>query len=132
MTMLTVGSDTANGCYVLESRHSVATLADGWGGGLVHWERVKSSDSITFMLDRTSDSGHEDRVAFTATSFAGRGHSYGMGIDYPDDIVAGEYLGAPDERRCGQALTAFAATIKKLELESAKHPEGWRRRPARP
>ena len=130
MKMITV--DTANGCYVLESRRSVATLAGGWGGGFVHWRRVRTSDSITFMLDRTSDTGHEDTVAFTTRGFAGSGHSYGMDIDYPTDLVAGEYLGPPDQRRCAEALTAFGEAIKRLDLEAAKHPEWQPRPPPRP
>jgi len=46
-----------------------------------------------------------------------------MGIDYPTDLVAGEYLGPPDYRRCAEAAAAFAATWKKLE-QMAKHQ--WR------
>lgn len=129
MKMITV--DTANGCYVLESRRSVATLAGGWGGGFVQWRRLRTSDSITFMLDRTSDSGHEDTVAFTARGFAGSGHSNGMDIDYPADLVAGDYLGPPDQRRCAEALSAFGEALKRLEQETTKHPEWQPPRPPR-
>jgi len=123
MTMLAVDTGAGNGCFVLESQRSVPTLAGGWGGGVVRWERVGSSDSITFSLERTADAGHEDTVAFTTGGFAGRGRSWGMGIDYPADLVAGEYLGPPDQRRCAEAAATYAATVKRLELEMAKHPE---------
>ena len=125
MTMLAIDTGAANGCYVLERRHSIPTMAGVWGGGLVHWQRAASSDSITFSLDGTDDAGHEDTVAFTPGGFAGSGGSWGFGIDYPVDLVAGQYLGPPDQDRCAEAAAAYTATVKKIELEFRRHPE-WR------
>lgn len=45
-----------------------------------------------------------------------------MGIDYPTDLVVGDYNGPPDQRRCAESADAFAATVRKLEREMAKHP----------
>jgi hypothetical protein len=125
MTLVSVDTGPANGCYVLESRRPVATLAGGWGGGFVQWQRLGNSDSIAFMLYRTSDASHEDTVAFTARGFAGTGHS---NMDDITDLVAGDYLGPPDQRRCVEALTAFGDALKRLDLQASKHPE-WRPRP---
>ena len=118
MVLLTGDTSAPNGCYVLESRRSVPTLAGGWGGGLLHWQRVPATDSISFSLFQTADAGHEDRVRFAGMGFIGTGHS--SGSDLPEDLVVGDYLGTPDQRRCSEAVLAYAATTSKLRREFAK------------
>jgi hypothetical protein len=82
----------------------------------VHWQRIGSTDSVAFAIIRTADSGHEDTVAFTPGGFAGTGRAWGQGtLDWPIDLLAGEYLGPPDQRRCREAITAYAAMVRKLE-----------------
>jgi len=125
------GGGEPNGCYALDGRDSVPSYAHGWGGGLVRWQRIGATDSIAFALIRTADSGHEDTVAFTPRGFTGTGRSWGEGTaDWPIDLLAGDYLGAPDQRRCREAIAAYAETvrklereIRKLEREMPKHPE---------
>ncbi|MFL5612988.1 MAG: hypothetical protein ACJ796_04935 [Gemmatimonadaceae bacterium] len=112
--LMQVERGPANGCFVLHSkRMDVRTYAGT--AGLLHWERGRG-DSVTFQLYQSPDAGHEVQVAPTTTGFAGTGHSWGAGVasvDYPEDLVIGDYLGPPKAaRRCEDAGYDFLAEMR--------------------
>jgi hypothetical protein len=135
----------ANGCFHFTSnRPEVATYAEL--AGLLRWQRDGTRDSVSFQLYQSPDAGHDVRVVSTPTGFAGTGHSWGAGaasVDYPDDLVVGEYLGPPNAARCEEAGYAFLAevrailakpiperrtplgeTVKGAKAETARRPKG--------
>ena len=111
----------ANGCWRLdEDRPEVKTYAGRMGAGLLLWSWTDRGDSIAFDLYRSPDAGHSVTAVPTATGLAGRGRSWGVGmaaVDFPDDIVVGEYTGPPNPRLCREA--GLAALRRSRELEKA-------------
>ena len=105
-----------NGCFrLLQTRPDVETYAGIEPGGLLHWSTVKAGDSVTFALYRSPDAGHEVTIRGTQSGFSGTGESWGAGaaaVDYPPDIVVGEYVGPPEPARCAEAGLAFAAMLR--------------------
>ena len=118
--------DPANGCYLLRAdRPEVKTYAGIETGGLTRWEPAAGGDSIRFSLYRSPDAGHEVAAALTAGGFEGRGESWGAGaaeVHYPDDLVLGRRLGAPDQGRCGEAALAGLAAFAEWRRAYRQRP----------
>lgn len=112
--LMQVERGPANGCFVLHSKRTDPPTYAGTAG-LLHWE-TGHGDSVTFQLYQSPDASHEVQVAPTTTGFAGTGHSWGAGVaavDYPDDLVIGDYVGPPRAgRRCEDAGYAFLAEMR--------------------
>ena len=108
-------SDRPNGCFRLDTtRPEIETYAGLMRGGLLEWSRG-AGDSVSFALYHSPDAGHEVRVIGTVDGFVGVGHSWGAGVasvDYPDDVVIGEYIGPPDLLRCREAGLVFLARVR--------------------
>ena len=108
-----------NGCFELNAtRPDVPTYAGDFTGGLLRWPRG-GADSISFLLYRSADADYEVRAVGTDGGFHGAGHSEGAGaasVDYPDDIVVGEYVGPPDQDRCREAGLAFLAALRAVDV----------------
>jgi hypothetical protein len=112
-----IDSAAANGCFFLQKdRPEIHTLGGALGAALLYWARTARTDSITFALYGSPDAGYEASVAMTESGLAGRGHSWGDDMPeagYPDDVIAGTYLGPPDQSRCNDAGMAFLALVRK-------------------
>ena len=114
--MMQADRGPANGCFDFTSNRSEVRTYAGVAG-LLRWEYRASGDSVTFELMQSPDAAHVVQVAATASGFAGSGHSWGAGaaeVDYPDDLVVGEYLGPPNARRCEEAGSAFLAEVRAV------------------
>ena len=127
--LISVGLESAgNGCYFLRAdRPDVETYAGLHTGGLTRWEPTASGDSIRFRLYGSPDAGHEVTVVLTEDGFEGAGHSWGGGVadvDYPDDVVSGRRVGAPDPMRCGEAGLAGLAAFRKWLDGQRRRPPG--------
>jgi len=109
---------TANGCFqVRTTRPEVESYAGITPGSLLHWQRAAGGDSVSFALYRSPDAGYEVSVHPTPTGFLGQGQSWGAGaaeVDYPEDIVVGDYVGPPQLERCAEAGLAFNAWVRGL------------------
>jgi len=114
--MMQADEGQANGCFhFTANRPEVRTYASV--AGLLRWERRGSGDSAAFKLYQSPDAGHNVQVAATPRGFSGSGHSWGAGVaavDYPDDLVVGEYLGPPNVARCEEAGYAVLAEMRAV------------------
>ena len=111
--------DSANGCFrLLTTRPEIKSYAGIEPGGLLRWEQISGSDSVSFALYLSPDAAHDVRIYSSESGFAGRGVSSGAGVaavDYPEDIVVGEYVGPPNVARCAEAGVALVEWLHGVE-----------------